>query len=147
MNRLSQGSSRVGRGRGRSLAPVQFVGMVLALLFVAACGGSAPSGTGNASDFLASAAEPGVVVVDVRTPGEYAPAHLSGAVNVDVEGASFDAQIAALDKGATYAIYCRSGRRAAVAADAMRAAGFTSLIVFDGSFTDLQAAGASVVAS
>lgn len=64
-------------------------------------------------------------VIDVRTPEEFAGGHLEGAVNINVESPDFAAQIATLEKGADYVVYCRSGRRSGLAIDAMKAAGFT----------------------
>jgi rhodanese-related sulfurtransferase len=100
----------------------------------------------SADQFLTAAAEPGTVVVDVRTPGEYAEGHVDGAVNIDVESADFGTQIAALPKDTTYAVYCRSGRRSALATDQMAEAGFTSLVNLQGGVADLQSAGAPIVA-
>lgn len=100
----------------------------------------------SADAFLTAAAEPGTVVVDVRTPGEYAAGHVDGAVNIDVESPDFATQIAALPKETQYAVYCRSGRRSALATDQMAAAGFTSLVNLEGGgIADLQAAGAPIV--
>jgi rhodanese-related sulfurtransferase len=98
------------------------------------------------SEFVTAMAEPGTVIVDVRTPGEFAAGHVDGAVNIDVESADFGTQIAALPKETTYAVYCRSGRRSAIAADQMADAGFTSVVNLDGGVADLQTAGASIVA-
>src|SRR5690606_39273519 len=53
------------------------------------------------------------VVVDVRTPSEYASGHLEGAVNVDFQSAEFDATIAELDPDVEYVVYCQSGNRSA----------------------------------
>ena len=87
----------------------------------------------------------GVVIVDVRTPGEYAQGHVDGAINIDVEGGAFDQQIAKLDKNATYVVYCHSGRRSGLATDAMAKAGFTNVVNLQGGIADLQSAGASIV--
>ncbi|MGD9956056.1 MAG: rhodanese-like domain-containing protein [Candidatus Nanopelagicales bacterium] len=102
--------------------------------------------TVSPQDFLAQAAKPGVVVVDVRTAGEYAAGHVDGAINIDVEAPTFDSQIATLDKAATYAVYCHSGRRSGLATDAMGKAGFTNVYNLQGGIADLQAAGAQIVA-
>lgn len=96
-------------------------------------------------EFVTAMSEPGTVVVDVRTAGEYSAGHVDGAVNIDVESGDFATQIAALPKDATYAVYCRSGRRSALAADQMAQAGFTSVVNLDGGIADLQAAGAPIV--
>lgn len=83
------------------------------------------------------------VVVDVRTAAEYAAGHIAGAQNIDVEASDFSSKISTLDKTAAYLVYCRSGRRSAIAADRMAAAGFRD-IVDAGSMADLVAAGAPV---
>ena len=67
-------------------------------------------------------------VIDVRTADEYAAGHLEGAVNIDVEAGNFDAAIAQLDKDKTYLVYCRSGRRSAIAKENMHTAGFHNVI-------------------
>ena len=132
--------------------PMRWLIMVLAatlgVVTISACGSS---GGGSAAglgvqDFMSKAAEQGVVLVDVRTPAEFAAGHVQGAINVDVEGATFSAAIAQLDKGATYAVYCHRGRRAGIAADAMTKAGFLHVYRLDGAgIADLQQAGATVV--
>lgn len=99
---------------------------------LAACSGASSAVTDQTPpEFAATVATPGVVTIDVRTPEEFAEGHLPGALNINAEGGTFDAEIAALDKGATYAIYCRSGRRSALAAERMADAGFTSLYTLD----------------
>jgi rhodanese-related sulfurtransferase len=82
-------------------------------------------------------------VIDVRTPEEYEAAHVVGAVNINVEDASFSERIAELDPGQPYLLYCRSGRRSALAAQQMAEAGFTE-IVDAGGLADLARAGAPV---
>jgi rhodanese-related sulfurtransferase len=99
----------------------------------------------SAEKFLTASAEAGTVVVDVRTPAEYAAGHVDGAVNIDVESGSFATEISALPKDTTYAVYCRSGRRSTLATDQMAEAGFTSLVNLEGGVADLQAAGAPIV--
>ena len=80
------------------------------------------------------------VIVDVRTPAEFAEGHLEGAVNIDVSAPDFRAQLAELDPSAEYVVYCRSGNRSAQAISIMRDAGFTSLQNAGG----LQAAAAAI---
>ena len=88
----------------------------------------ASSATGQhmaASDFSTAMKAPGTIVLDVRTPAEYASGHLAHAQNIDIEASDFGNQIAALDKNATYAVYCHSGNRSGTALEQMTAAGFT----------------------
>jgi phage shock protein E len=85
-----------------------------------------------------------LTIIDVRTPDEFVTGHIEGAVNSDVESGQFSTYLATLDKTAPYAVYCHSGRRAAIAAQAMIDAGFTT--VYDiGGIADWQAAGYPVV--
>jgi rhodanese-related sulfurtransferase len=99
--------------------------IVSALLVLTGCS-SASSTDLNAAEFQAKTQESGVITLDVRTPGEFMEGHLVNAINIDVENPSFAAEIAKLDKTATYAVYCRSGRRSANAIATMKDAGFTS---------------------
>jgi rhodanese-related sulfurtransferase len=127
---------------------VALVGALLGGLLLTGCS----SGGGSVSDvdsaaFLTTSAQPGVVVVDVRTPAEYAAGHLDGAINIDVESPTFAAQIAELDKDATYAVYCRTGRRSAVATGTMAESGFTKVYNLEGGLADLASAGGQVVTS
>ena len=124
--------------------------LVAGALLVTACSSTSTAGAVQTVDpqtFLTTAAQPGTTVIDVRTPAEFAAGHVDGAVNIDVEGATFKADIGTLDKSATYAVYCHSGRRSALATDAMSQAGFTSVYNLNGGIGDLQAAGASIVTS
>lgn len=71
-------------------------------------------------------------IIDVRTPEEWATGHLDGAVRIGIADADFAQQLEALDKGAAYYIYCRSGNRAGQAIDYMKSAGFTGKLVNGG---------------
>lgn len=124
------------------------VAAVFGIALLAGCGSSS-SGVQSVDPaaFLTTASQTGTVVVDVRTPSEYAAGHIQGAVNIDVEAPTFDAEIAKLDKAATYAVYCHSGRRSGLATDAMGKAGFTHVFNLTGGIADLQSAGGQVVTS
>ena len=91
-------------------------------------GGMTSPATGQhmaASDFSTAMKAPGTIVLDVRTPAEYASGHLPAAQNIDIEAPDFATRVAALDKTAAYAVYCRSGNRSGTALQQMSAAGFT----------------------
>ena len=70
----------------------------------------------------------GTVIIDVRTPGEFAGGHLEGAVNIDVQSPDFAAQVSQLDPTEDYFIYCRSGNRSGQAISQMSNMCFTSMI-------------------
>jgi rhodanese-related sulfurtransferase len=115
-------------------------------LALTSCGGSAAAVDLNPTEFQAKASEPGVVLLDVRSAGEFYAGHIEGAINIDVEGMTFEGEIASLDKTKTYAIYCQSGRRSRIAVDTMNKAGFTKLFNLDQGIGSWQAAGLPVVA-
>ena len=81
-------------------------------------------------EFISQAkADTTAVILDVRTPAEYAEGHLEGAKQLDyLDAEAFDAGVKSLDKANTYYIYCRSGRRSHGACEKMKAQGFK---VFD----------------
>jgi len=120
--------------------------LVLVLVAIAAIAVVGCSGPGPAITKVDAATAVGLldssVVIDVRTPAEYAAGHIAGAQNIDVEATDFATRISSLDKKAAYVVYCRSGRRSAIAADQMATAGFTD-ITDGGAMADLVAAGAS----
>ncbi len=73
------------------------------------------------------------VIVDVRTPEEFAAGHLSGAVNVNVLAPDFETRLGALSRGKTYLVYCRTGNRSAKALQVMDRLGFQSVYhMFEG---------------
>jgi phage shock protein E len=70
----------------------------------------------------------GTIIIDVRTPAEFATGHLEGALNIDVQSPDFQAQISQLDPTQDYFVYCRSGNRSGQAMSQMSQLGFTSMI-------------------
>ena len=115
-------------------------------LVLTSCGSSSNAVDLNPADFQAKAQEAGVILLDVRTSGEYAAGHIDGALNIDVEGMTFENEIKQLDNTKTYAIYCQSGRRSRIAAETMTDAGFTNLFNLDQGIGSWQSAGLPVVA-
>lgn len=71
---------------------------------------------------------PGTVILDIRTPEEYASGHIKGAVNIDFYQPDFRSKLANLDKALTYLIYCRSGNRTSVAMSLMEKYGFKRVV-------------------
>ena len=66
-----------------------------------------------------------VVLLDVRTAAEYAEGHIEGAVLIDQGESDFVEKVkAAIPAEKKIAIYCRSGRRSANAADRLAAEGY-----------------------
>lgn len=67
------------------------------------------------------------VVIDVRTPDEYAAGHLEGARLLDFNGGEFENALPGLDPGAEYLVYCRSGNRSGQATALMEKAGIADV--------------------
>jgi rhodanese-related sulfurtransferase len=99
----------------------------------------------DAARFAEVVASPGVTTIDVRTPEEFAAGHIEGAVNYNVEGPDFGAQIAALDPAGTYAVYCRSGNRSQVAVAAMAQAGIPGIYELESGIVGWDEAGLPTV--
>lgn len=70
---------------------------------------------------------PDTIVLDVRTPEEFAAGHLDGAMLLDFNGGDLQAAIPELDPEVEYLVYCRSGNRSGQAIALMEQAGFTNL--------------------
>ena len=67
------------------------------------------------------------VIIDVRTPAEFASGHLVGAINIDIQSPDFRDQVMALETDGEYFIYCRSGNRSGQAISEMSQMGFTGM--------------------
>ena len=123
---------------------------LIAVLFattfaLTACSSSSGATDLGATDFQAKSTEVDVVLLDVRTAGEFAAGHIDGALNIDVEGMTFEEEIKNLDPSKTYAIYCQSGRRSRIAAETLRDGGFTKLFNLDKGIASWTDAGLPVV--
>ena len=134
---------------------------VLALTALAACG-SDDDTSSSAADATAAAAVPagevqlisateakalldappaGLVILDVRTPEEFASGHIEGATVLDFNSSTFVDDLSKLDRGVPYFVYCHSGNRSGKATQAMQQLGFTTVYNLDGGVTAWQAAG------
>lgn len=67
------------------------------------------------------------VILDVRTPEEFAEGHIQGAVNLDVQAPDFAKRLRALDRSKAYLVYCRTGNRSRRATVEMNTLGFQSV--------------------
>ena len=81
------------------------------------------------------------VVLDVRTPGEFAAGHVPGAVNIDVNSPEFEAKMKALDPDKTYLVHCAAGTRSARACGKLSKLNFGHLYNLEGGFRAWQRAG------
>jgi rhodanese-related sulfurtransferase len=96
-------------------------------------------------EFSEVIAQPGVIILDVRTPEEFNAGHIANAININMADSNFSSEVSKLDKNATVAVYCRSANRSAVATKEMAELGFTDMYDMQGGIIDWEAAGGPVV--
>ena len=118
--------------------------MLFLLLFTASCTlnfGKVVYGEGKVvsvtvSVFADSIDNPGVQLVDVRTPDEYAAGNIPGSVNIDVLTGKFgETASALLDRAYTVAVYCRSGNRSKNAAQVLSMMGY-NVVELNGGYNE-----------
>ncbi len=95
----------------------------------------------NVEEFEKMRADKKNVVLDVRTPKEFAAGHIPGAINIDVNGPDFDQKVAKLKKSDVYLVHCAAGVRSAKACDKLSKLDFPSLFNLEGGFRAWEKAG------
>ena len=101
-----------------------FACLLAAFGLTTACG-QANYENADVKGFAALMNDPNVVVLDVRTADEFKEGHLEGAVNMDQAQSDFiEKAKEELPVDRTIAVYCRSGRRSASAAERLAAEGY-----------------------
>ena len=76
--------------------------------------------------------EDGYVILDVRTPEEFAAGHIAGAILIPDYEIREKAEIILTDKDQLILVYCRSGRRSKNAASELAKLGYTNIKEFGG---------------
>ena len=98
----------------------------------------------SVDEFNRNSLSPDVVILDVRTTGEYDAGHIEGAINLNYYAADFADQLIQLDKSADYHVYCSFGNLSGQALVMMRDLGFTDVQDLAGGITSWQNAGLAV---
>jgi len=88
---------------------------------------------------------PGTIVLDVRTPEEFASGHLASAVLLPVDKLGAKASAVLKDRNRAVVIYCHSGGRSDRAAKELQAQGFTNVASVVGGIVAWKAAGYPIV--
>ncbi len=70
---------------------------------------------------------PEFVILDVRTPEEFADGHIENAIIIDYYSETFRDDVNKLDKNKMYLIYCRSGNRSGSALNIMEELNFSEV--------------------
>jgi rhodanese-related sulfurtransferase len=104
------------------------------LVSTAAFAGEAPDMSDDALLARMASADKALVVLDVRTPQEFAEGHVPGAVNISHD--QLEGRLSELDadRDRDVVVYCRSGRRAGLALEVLEKAGFKRLYHLEGDY-------------
>ena len=76
--------------------------------------------------------EDGYIILDARTQEEYDQGHIPGAIVISHEEIAEKAEEVLTDKDQLILVYCRSGRRSKIAAEALEELGYTNIKEFGG---------------
>lgn len=79
--------------------------------------------------------EQNYVIIDARTEQEFAQGHIAGAILIPEYEIAERAPSELLDKDQLILVYCRSGRRSKIAAEALASLGYTNVKEFGGIIT------------
>jgi rhodanese-related sulfurtransferase len=98
----------------------------------------------NADEFEKLSKEPDTVILDVRSPKEYAAGHIKNAVLIDFNAKDFDEKIKQLDKSKTYLVHCAVGGRSAKASSKLDGFDFPKVVNLEGGIKAWEKAGKPV---
>ncbi len=73
-------------------------------------------------------ANPNLIIIDIRTPQEFANGHIPNAVNIDFKSSDFKKRIEKLDREKSYLVHCRSGGRSEQSLPIFKKLGFKQLV-------------------
>ena len=113
--------------------------LLIMTLLLTGCAAPRPAAEANtyrqitmdeAVDMMAQ--ETGYIILDVRTPAEFAEKHIPNAINIPNENIGTDEISALPDKDQLIMVYCRSGRRSKEAAEKLVKLGYTNIVEFGG---------------
>ena len=117
----------------------KLVFLLLAVMLLTACGQDKENDQGavyvnitaeEAKQIMDS--EEGYIILDARTQEEYDLGHIPGAIQISHEEIADKAEEVLTDKDQLILVYCRSGRRSKIAAEALVELGYTNIKEFGG---------------
>lgn len=125
------------------------VNTLLLFFFIALLSGSCGKASKNDSSLVTpkelSLKQNEVVLIDVRTPGEFEQGHLENSVNINIADKSFKDEVGKLDKSQPVYVYCKVGGRSAKAANMLREMGFEEVYDLKGGIQNWERSGMKVV--
>jgi rhodanese-related sulfurtransferase len=118
--------------------------ILVLLLFIACFSAASAQNSPNINlidkaTFVISTKEGTPLIIDVRTPQEYAQGHIANALNIDyLKQDSFVQKFAGFNKTQPVYLYCGSGNRSGKAAKQLAALGFESIYDLKGGYAAWQ---------
>ena len=113
--------------------------LLLAVMLLTACGQDKENDQGAVYVNITAAeakqimdTEEGYIILDVREQDEYDSGHIPGAIVISHEEIAEKAEEVLTDKDQLILVYCRSGRRSKIAAEALAELGYTNIKEFGG---------------
>ena len=113
--------------------------LLLAVMMLTACGQAKENDQGavyvnitaeEAKEIMDT--EEGYIILDVRAQDEYDEGHIPGAIVIPHTQIEAEAENVLTDKDQLILVYCRSGRRSKIAAEALVQLGYTNIKEFGG---------------
>lgn len=123
----------------------KMISVFLLLTLILACSAQEKSDTTQASviknisskeatDLIEN--NPDMLIIDVRTPGEFNAGHIKGAKNINIADRDFQSQLEQLERNSTYFVYCRTGNRSGSAIKLMKQLDFKSIYHLEHGITE-----------
>ena len=114
----------------------KFIALLLSVLFLAGCAAPVEEITYrqvNMDEAITMMEEESsYIILDVRTPEEFADKHIPGAINIPNETISTEEIPELPNKDQLILVYCRSGNRSKQASEKLVALGYTNIVEFGG---------------
>ena len=117
----------------------KLVFLLLVVMMLTACGQDKENDQGAAYMNITTEeakqimdSQEGYIILDVRTQEEYDEGHIPGAIVISHEEIAEKAEEVLTDKEQLILVYCRSGRRSKIAAEALVQLGYTNIKEFGG---------------
>lgn len=114
---------------------------ILYLIIVTTIAGCAPQSPTlrsidlNEAQAMIQKHSPDLVILDVRTPKEFADGHLTSAIHINFYAGDFQDKLLKYDPGKTYLVYCQHGARGKKTLKLMKKLGFKNVYNLSGGFS------------
>ena len=114
---------------------------LLVLISFVACQGSPPAIRDISQEEFSTQPPAGALILDVRTPDEYANGHVPNAVLMPHDELATRVGELGAEMDTPIVVYCESGRRAGMAGETLLEAGFTNVLHLEGDMSGWRESG------